>query len=107
MECLITKDELPFDEFKPNEYKKYTLKLIDLCNEEKYSFTVNVKNSKAEPKKDGIYPALLIVLLIVVGLIIIIVIVFFVRRAIKRKGDIIVIGETPQDVNETALMDDK
>ena len=106
MECLITKDDLPFDEFKPNEYKKYTLKLIDLCNEEKYSFTVNVKNSKAEPKKkDDSHTILLIVLFVVVGLIIIVVIAFFVRRAIKRKDRKDVLIEEPaNDGRDTSLM---
>ena len=105
MECKITKDDLPFDEVKPNEFKKYTLKLIDLCSEEKYSFTVNVKNSKAEPKKTegGGIPTVLIVLICIGGVIILVVIAFFVYRAIRRKGDK---GDTDEPERGASLLED-
>ena len=89
LDCNITKDDLIVDEKNPKEYKSYELKLVDLCNEVKYSFNVKVKNSKMEPKKDedegGI--GILVIILIIVGAILLLAIIgFFVHRAIKRKG---------------------
>ena len=89
LECKITKDVLSYDEKKPNDYKKYELKVVDLCNEVKYSFNVNVKNSKVEPVKDeeGGIGVLAIVLIIIGAILILVIIGFFVLRAIKRKGN--------------------
>jgi hypothetical protein len=89
LECKITKDVLSYDEKKPNDYKKYELKVVDLCNEVKYSFNVNVKNSKVEPVKDeeGGIGVLAIVLIIIGAILILAIIGFLVLRAIKRKGN--------------------
>ena len=89
LECKITKDVLSYDEKKPNDYKKYELKVVDLCNEVKYSFNVNVKNSKVEPVKDeeGGIGVLAIVLIIIGAILVLAIIGFLVLRAIKRKGN--------------------
>ena len=89
LECKITKDILNYDETKPNDYKKYELKVVDLCNEIKYSFNVNVKNSKVEPGKDeeGGIGTFAIVLIIIGAILVLAIIAFFVHRAIKRKGN--------------------
>lgn len=89
LECKITKDILNYDETKPNDYKKYELKVVDLCNEVKYSFNVNVKNSKVEPGKDeeGGIGTFAIVLIIIGAILVFAIIGFFVHRAIKRKGN--------------------
>jgi hypothetical protein len=91
LECKITKDVLSYDDKTPKDFKNYALKLVDLCNEEKYSFNVKVKNSKVE--EGGI--EILTIVLIILGTILILAIVgFFVYRAIKRKG------KNNQDNNE-------
>ena len=45
MECKIINNILSPDKDKPKEIKKYVLKLVDWCNEEKYKIIVKVKNS--------------------------------------------------------------
>ena len=89
LECKITKDVLSYDEKAPKDFKNYALKLVDLCNEEKYSFNVKVKNSKVEPIKDeeGGIGVLAIVLIVIGAILVIIIVGFFIHRAVKKKGN--------------------
>ena len=83
LECKINNDILSYDKNKPKEFKKYVLKLFDLCNEEKYKIIVNVKNSKEEKRsfiKDKY-------IFIIIGIILFIFIVFFIIIKVKKKRD--------------------
>ena len=85
LECKINNDVLNYDKSKPNEYKNYTLKLCDLCGNDKYSLDVLVKNTKhkeTEGKKGlGLLEIILISLAV---LIVAVVIVFLIIRAIRK-----------------------
>ena len=82
LECKINNDILSYDKDKPKEFKKYVLKLVDLCNEEKYKIIVNIKNSK-EGKK-----SLFIYIFIIIGIILLVIILFFIMRKQIKNNEI-------------------
>ena len=90
MSCLIDNIVLSYDKYNPKEYKNYTLKVVDYCDKEQFSFTVRVKDSSKKPmpepesKSEGL-PSYVIALIVVGGLLILIIILFFIFRAIRRK----------------------
>ena len=81
----INNDVLSYDTANPNEYKNYTLKLYDLCGNEKYSLDVLVKNNKSKKNENNKGLGFLEILLIsIAGIIVMAVIVFLVVRAIRK-----------------------
>ena len=95
IDCFIDNNVLSYDEYNPKEYKNYTLKVVDYCNNEKFSFTVKVKYSSKEPKpkpkpnepeSEGL-PSYVIVLIVVGVILLLAVVIFFLIRALRRKSN--------------------
>ena len=90
LECEINQTILNYDEKDPKNFKKYTLKLYNICGKEKFSLDVKVKNgSQDEDKeeKDDKFPTYAIILISVGGAIILILIVFLVIRALRKNKE--------------------
>ena len=107
LECNINNNILSYDINNPNEFTNYTLKVVDYCNFEKYSFIVKVKNSTSsdsepdpdpdskptsepdsepEPKpKSGGLETYVIVLIVISSVLILAIIIFFIIRDIRRR----------------------
>jgi len=99
LECEVDKKIFEVDPNNPKEYRKYELKVYDLCGVEHYSLDLNVKDS-ANKKPDepsnneqnnqnskGLETWVIIV--IIVGVILVLAIVlFFIIRACKKKNNI-------------------
>lgn len=83
MQCHIDENILPYNKNSPKEFKKYDLKLYDLCGNEKFTLTVKVKKSTDDDDGLGVFAIILIVLAVVIVLLIIL---FFVYRFIRRKN---------------------
>ena len=86
LECEITKEILPVDKDKPNEYKKYELNIIDACNNKKYIINASVKEEKIDEKEDENNYTWVYIIVGIIGFIIILVAAFFIYRAMKRKN---------------------
>ena len=115
MECEINNNVLSIDESKPKDFKEYTLKVVDVCGHEKFSFNVNVKNSKREPiappnnennDDNSSTTTILIIVFSIVGVIILVVILFFVIRAIRKKSNSNNI-EAKEEGTDAKLMSDQ
>ena len=105
LECSINSDVLEFDKKNP---KEYNLKLVDICDTEKYKLTVRAKNSKYKEDNDddgddGI-STLAIVLICIGGAILLSLIIFFVYRTIRKRkdNDIKII-----DIKEDRILEDQ
>ena len=86
----VNKKESNYDKKNGNEYKKYVLKINDICGKEIHSVDVFVKNSE-ETKPNTIDDEGLkgwqIALICVGAVIIVILIGFFVFRNLRRKKE--------------------
>ena len=105
MECKIDCNTFPYDKENPDKPKEYSLKIIDLCDKDIYSFKLNVKNSTKEEtpnknKKKGL-GTVAILIIIIVGLLVIVIVSFFIYRAVHRKNNINV-----EEVKEKKLLSD-
>ena len=100
MDCLINNTIFKYVKDKKNEYN---LKLIDFCGNEKYSFTVNVKNSSepAGDKDDNGSIKLWVIIIIVLGIIVVIIAAILIYRTVNKK-DINI--EMTQEEKEAKLM---
>ena len=93
MECIIDNNTFEYDINNTNVFKKYELKIIDLCGVEKYSFTISVKNSEEEENKNkeqnqenqNTVQTWLIIVIIVVGLLIVVIVGFIIYRSVNKK----------------------
>ena len=104
-ECPINSSILEFDKKNPKEYKKYYLKLVDVCDTEKFNLTVSVKNSKySEDDDDDGGNTLAIVLICIGGALLLFLIIFLVYRTIKKRqdNDIKII-----DIKEDRILEDQ
>ena len=112
MECFVDNSILGYDVNNPKEYKSYTLKVVDYCNKEQFSFTVKVKHSSQEPapkpkpqpeESDGL-PGYIIALIVIGCILILAIALFFIIRMIRRKSnkEDINVNETK---NETLMAD--
>ena len=102
-ECSINSDILEFDKKNPKECKDYKLKLVDVCDTEKFNLNVCVKNSKYNEDDDGIN-TLTIVLICIGGVLLLFLIIFLVYRTIKKRqdNDIKII-----DIKEDRILEDQ
>ena len=111
MECIIDNNTFDYDINNKNEFKKYELKIIDLCGVEKYSFTISVKNSEEEeknneqPKQENNNSTIatwLIVVIIVVGLLVVAVVGFIIYKSVNKKKN----EEPKEEGTDAKLMHD-
>ena len=84
IKCEIKNDILTIDSEKPKEYKKYELKVYDICGNEKYSFNVNVKNSKENSNSNSNFVIILIIS--IVGILVLIFVLFLIFRVVNKKN---------------------
>ena len=100
MECPISNIINSYDKNNPNEIERYELKVVDLCNIEKYNMIINVKKPK-ESTGIGIWIYIVIILGSIAFISLIVIIVYLVIN--KRKKDIsdnnLIIGKL-EDENE-------
>ena len=101
LECEINQNILDYDINNPSKSKKYTLKLFNICNKERFSLDVNVKKEKKGKKGLGV---LAITLICVGGAILLLIIVFLIYRALKKKGKE---PTTIDDVKEERILEDQ
>lgn len=99
LECEVDKKIFEVDPNNPKEYRKYELKIYDLCGVEHYSLELNVKDS-TDKKPDG--PSnneqsdqnskgleTWVIIVIIIGIVLVLAIVlFFIIRAVKKKNNI-------------------
>ena len=102
IKCIIDQANFNYDKKNGNEYKKYVLKINDICGKEIHSVDVFVKNSE-ETKPNTIDDEGLkswqIALICVGAVIIVILIGFFVFRNLRRK-------KTDSEEDEARLLKD-
>ena len=102
IKCIIDQTNFNYDKKNGNEYKKYVLKINDICGKEIHSVDVFVKNSE-ETKHNTIDDEGLkgwqIALICVGAVIIVILIGFFVFRNLRRK-------KTDSEEDEARLLKD-
>ena len=90
LQCTINNNILPVNSEKPNDLKKYELKIIDLCGNEKYSFNINVQNSKN---------SMFYVIIIILGILALIIVLFIICKVVHKRKKI-----NDEDINKTNIL---
>ena len=102
LECEIDDKIFIVNKANPDEYKTYTLQLLDYCNNQKYTVDVKVKNSTADTGKKG-FATWKIIVICIAGVIFIVAIVLLICRMTRKKSDNV---ESLKESNDNKLLSD-
>ena len=90
LELKIDETYFEYNKTNSSEYKEYKLKIIDICDQEKYSFSIFVKNTKKNNEdKDSNGIGTVAILFIIIAILLVVVIAsFFIYRALNKKKNV-------------------